>query len=125
MADMTLTTPQNDHSANCPCGGKTRIPGESEGWPRLSGPGRLLAKRDGSEKGVPPGWADHTYRIRDEEGAVVFVAEPYEMSVEAISDIAWLVAEHGYRFHATSWEARHYPGSTLAIHLQPPVTPRS
>jgi hypothetical protein len=109
----------------CGCGcfsGGSKLAKSESGWPDRKGPLPLLAKRHGlTYRGYYPGWVDHPYRVKTEKGWQ-YIAEPYGLTdcKTAFSDLAWLANEHGYDVQVSAWQARHFPGSTLAIILTPP-----
>jgi hypothetical protein len=63
---------------------------------------------------------DHTYRLRTPEGTV-YVAEPYELDEDAFADFVAL-DKAGWDVGVTAWEARHYPGHTIAVHIRKRTT---
>jgi len=65
--------------------------------------------------------ADHVrnhWWWRLEDGRWRYVAGPYELTEEALADLAFL-AENSYDIRILSWAARHYPGHTVAIEITP------
>ncbi len=65
---------------------------------------------------------DHAYRLRLEDGRWRYVAEPYELTEEALADLAFL-ADSCYEIVICAWRARHYPGHTVAVEITPGVHP--
>jgi hypothetical protein len=111
--------------SGCPCGGcdKSHDPGEVAGWHQHNGPGPLLRQRHHkSTLDRPAHWVDHHYRLRQPDRTWTYVAEPYDLSDEAIADLGWLQSEHGYRISVAAHAARHYPGGTVAVILRPPTS---
>src|SRR6266851_9770863 len=109
-------------ATSCPCGGckKSRDPREAAGWHDRQGPGPLLRQRHHKEAvELPARWVDHHYRLNQADGSWIYVAEPYDLSDGTVADLAWLSAEHGYRVTVTAHAARHDPGATLAVTLEP------
>lgn len=99
-----------DHS-DCPCSSTNR------GWHVRKGPLPLLQERHELPSWGTPGWVDHAYRLRLPDGRWQYVAEPYGLHEEALADLMFL-AENGYDVTITAWEARHYPGHTVAVRLE-------
>lgn len=108
-------------AAPCPC--HDRI-AERPAWAQRRGPLRDLARRHGIDRdlldaGWRPRWVDHDYRLAaDGDHPERWVAEPYELGPDALTDLAHLDA-HGWRVIVTAWQARHFPGHTLAVVIEP------
>ncbi|GAA3785542.1 hypothetical protein [Micromonospora maritima] len=139
-----LTDPDAGQMPPCPCYGcAKRVPGAMPGWHLRKGPAPLLGARqraaqlgppdvrrweflehgdhgDGRELLIPT-WVDHPYRLRLRDGRWRYVAEPYELDAAAAADLAHLAA-NGYEVTVTAWQARHYPGHTLAVSITPEAT---
>lgn len=124
---MTATHPDLGHDPEggfrqpCPCAGCGRpdTPEAAAHWHRRKGPEPLLRARH--ETPYPlllPWWVDHPYRLRLPDGRWRYVAEPYELSPDDLDDLADLEA-HGWRVTVTAWQARHFPGHTLAVVIEP------
>lgn len=114
-----LTDPEQGMNPPCPCHTYPRPSGTDKGWHERKGPAPLLRKRSGLPRGIRLAqWMDHTYRLRLEDGRWCYVAEPYEVTEEALADLLFL-AENGYDIRILSWAARHYPGHTVAIQITP------
>lgn len=103
----------------CPCHTFPSPRGTERGWHERKGPGPVLRARTGMpECGHPAEWIDHPYRLRLADGRWAYVVEPYELSGDAFADLAYL-DENGFDVHVNTWEARHYPGHTLAVVITP------
>lgn len=114
-----LIDPELGNHPPCPCHSSPPPPGTDKGWHERTGPAPLLLRRHGLTKGTRPArWVDHAYRLRLEDGRWRYVAEPYELTEEALADLAFL-AENSYDIRILSWAARHYPGHTVAIEITP------
>jgi hypothetical protein len=61
-----------------------------------------------------PRWADHSYRVRLHDGPWRWAAEPYSLDPDAFADLEHL-ERHGFDVGITAWQARHYPGHTIAV----------
>lgn len=107
--------PQPIHD-DCPC-----CNNRLRWWPKSSLPVKLLAKLYGSASiraGALPSWVDHPYRYKLPDGQFCYVAEPYSVSEEALSDLAHF-GRNGLSVSITTVQALHLPGATLAVHIWP------
>jgi hypothetical protein len=62
-------------------------------------------------------WMDHCYRLRLPSGKWRYVAEPYGLNDDALEDLVFL-SRAGWDVSITAWQARHYPGHTLAVVIE-------
>jgi len=67
---------------------------------------------------LPPwrSWVDHEYRLR-RDGETTFVTEPYQLHSEDIGELHAL-SEAGWDVTVTAGGARHFPASTVVVHLR-------
>ena len=111
--------PDEGQYAPCPCGCSGTGPaGTAWHWHVRKGPLPLLRSRHNLGRWGKPGWLDHWYRLRLPDGRWCYVAEPYQLNEDALEDLAFLAA-HGFEVEVTAWQARHYPGHTVAVHITP------
>lgn len=109
----------------CPCH-ESAGPGTAAGWHVGKGPLPDLRALHGEPWRFQPAWVDHAYRVRLDDGRWLYVAEPYSLDSDDLTDLAHLSAA-GWDVSLTAWRARHYPGHTLAVALSealPMDTPR-
>lgn len=120
LAD-TLAAHERRLTAPCPCHGPDA---EAPAWERQRGPVPDLARRHGVSAelldcGWRPGWVDHDYRLpADDEHPERWVAEPYSLLDDAFADLAFL-DRAGWRVTVTASNARHFPGHTVAVVIEP------
>ncbi len=119
MASVMETQPPDiPRTRVCPCSGCGRADTADTvaRWHARTGPAPLLRARHRLDSGALPRWVDHPYRLRLPDGRWRYVAEPYELSEDALCDLAFL-AGRGFRVAVTAWRARHYPGHTVAVEI--------
>lgn len=64
------------------------------------------------------GWMDHPYRLVNKSGGrVIFVSEPYGLWGEALKNLS-KIQESGYMVRIDAVYALHFPGETVAIHIE-------
>lgn len=101
------------------CGGRQTATA-APNWPHRTGPAPLLYARHGIHHPTPgerpARWVDHAYRVRNEDGAWTYVAEPYSLYDGALADLAALV-EAGWTVSVSAPRARHLPGGTVAVEI--------
>ena len=105
------------------CAGITKAEDVSPLWGFDDAPWRLMAIRHRIDLAVahtgaiPAPWMDHTYRIKLGNEQVTYVAEPYSIGHDALSDLAFLHDRGDWDVLISAEAARHCPGKTVAIHL--------
>lgn len=98
---------------DCPCSGCT-TPGPAGFKPDWRSREPSPLKSLGVDYPFRASWVDHSYRHRDAAGRWVYVCEPYYIDAECIADL-FRLQSFGWDITVSAADARHYPGSTVAI----------
>jgi hypothetical protein len=75
--------------------------------------GRKLAPGMGEAR-ARPNWANHSYTLKDMEGGILHITEPYYLANTDIKALAELV-DTGWNIEISPQLAMHFPGRTMAI----------